>query len=69
MVTTMLKLLFVLQGTWKIKVEKRRSQPQLIHTTVFEVKKYVLPRFQVTITSPGYILADAENVTWNICAK
>ncbi|KAG5321098.1 A2ML1 protein, partial [Pseudoatta argentina] len=56
-------------GTWKIKVEKRRSQPQLIHTTVFEVKKYVLPRFQVTITSPGYILADAENVTWNICAK
>ncbi|XP_012532021.1 alpha-2-macroglobulin-like protein 1 [Monomorium pharaonis] len=56
-------------GAWKIKVEKRRSQPQLIHTTVFEVKKYVLPRFQVTITSPGYILADAENVTWNICAK
>ncbi|XP_012231026.1 alpha-2-macroglobulin-like protein 1 isoform X2 [Linepithema humile] len=56
-------------GTWKIKVEKRRSQPQLIHTTIFEVKKYVLPRFQVTITSPGYILADAENVTWNICAK
>ncbi|XP_011874735.1 PREDICTED: alpha-2-macroglobulin-like protein 1 isoform X2 [Vollenhovia emeryi] len=56
-------------GAWKIKVEKRRSQPQLVHTTMFEVKKYVLPRFQVTITSPGYILADAENVTWNICAK
>ena len=56
-------------GGWKIKVEKTRSQPQLIHTTVFEVKKYVLPRFQVTVTSPGYILADAENVTWNICAK
>lgn len=65
----MLITLPVLQGTWKIKVEKRRSQPQLIHTTVFEVKKYVLPRFQVTITTPGYILADAENVTWNICAK
>ncbi|RLU16697.1 hypothetical protein DMN91_010765 [Ooceraea biroi] len=56
-------------GAWKIKVEKRKSQPQLMHSTVFEVKKYVLPRFQVTITSPGYILADAENVTWNICAK
>ncbi|XP_011171215.1 alpha-2-macroglobulin-like protein 1 isoform X3 [Solenopsis invicta] len=56
-------------GAWKIKVEKRRSQPQLVHSTVFEVKKYVLPRFQVTVTSPGYILADAENVTWNICAK
>lgn len=69
MITIVLRMLFMLQGTWKIKVEKRRSQPQLIHTTVFEVKKYVLPRFQVTITSPGYILADAENVTWNICAK
>ncbi|KAI4503310.1 hypothetical protein M0802_001532 [Mischocyttarus mexicanus] len=56
-------------GEWTIKVEKKKSQPQLFHTTTFEVKKYVLPRFQVKITSPGYILADAENVTWNICAK
>lgn len=68
MLTKILRM-FVLQGAWKIKVEKRRSQPQLVHSTVFEVKKYVLPRFQVTVTSPGYILADAENVTWNICAK
>ncbi|KAM0729472.1 Alpha-2-macroglobulin-like protein 1 [Formica fusca] len=70
----MVQLMFALSpepspGVWKIKVEKTRSQPQLIHTTVFEVKKYVLPRFQLTVTSPGYILADAENVTWNICAK
>lgn len=64
-----LKMFFTLQGTWKVKVEKNKSQPQLVHTTMFEVKKYVLPRFQVTITSAGYILADAENVTWNICAK
>ncbi|XP_020295682.1 alpha-2-macroglobulin-like protein 1 isoform X2 [Pseudomyrmex gracilis] len=56
-------------GKWEIKVEKTRLQPQLIHNIAFEVKKYVLPRFQVTITSPRYILADAENVTWNICAK
>ncbi|XP_047344508.1 alpha-2-macroglobulin-like protein 1 [Vespa velutina] len=56
-------------GTWKIEVEKKKSQPQFFHTTVFEVKKYVLPKFQVKIISSGYILADAENVTWNICAK
>ncbi|XP_076621496.1 alpha-2-macroglobulin-P isoform X2 [Colletes latitarsis] len=56
-------------GTWNIKVEKKRSHPQTIHMTTFEVKKYVLPRFQLTINSPGYILADAVDVTWNICAK
>ncbi|XP_054012298.1 murinoglobulin-1-like isoform X1 [Hylaeus anthracinus] len=72
--TGMAQLLFPLSpepslGTWKIKVEKKRSHPQLVHTTMFEVKKYVLPRFQLTISSPGYILADAEDVTWNICAK
>ncbi|XP_012276125.1 murinoglobulin-1 isoform X3 [Orussus abietinus] len=56
-------------GTWKIKVEKKKSHHQLIDTATFEVKKYVLPRFQLTISSPGYILADAGNVTWHICAK
>lgn len=57
------------QGIWKIKVEKKKGQPQFIHTTTFEVKKYVLPRFQVSITPPGYILANAQNITWNVCAK
>lgn len=57
------------QGAWKIKVEKKKSLPQLIHTTTFEVRKYVLPRFQVTINSPRYILADAHNVTWTVCAS
>nr|XP_033328709.1 alpha-2-macroglobulin-P-like isoform X1 [Megalopta genalis]XP_033328710.1 alpha-2-macroglobulin-P-like isoform X2 [Megalopta genalis] len=70
----MAQLLFPLSpeqssGTWKIKVEKKRSHPQLIHTATFEVTKYVLQRFQVTVKSPGYILADADNVTWTICAK
>ncbi|KZC12116.1 Murinoglobulin-1, partial [Dufourea novaeangliae] len=54
-------------GTWKIRVLKKMSQA--ISTTMFEVKTYVLPRFQVTIKSPGYILADADNVTWTVCAK
>ncbi|XP_076671615.1 pregnancy zone protein isoform X2 [Andrena cerasifolii] len=70
----MAQLLFPLSpeprsGTWMIHVEKEELYPQLVHTTIFEVKKYVLPRFQLTINSPGYILADTENVTWNICAK
>nr|XP_031846680.1 murinoglobulin-1-like [Nomia melanderi] len=56
-------------GTWKIRVEKKKSYRHLIHTTTFEVKKYVLPRFKLTIKSPGYILADADNVTWTVCAK
>ncbi|KAK1121212.1 hypothetical protein K0M31_010519 [Melipona bicolor] len=56
-------------GTWRIKVMKKRQYPELIHTTQFEVEKYVLPRFQITINSPQYILADVENVTWNICVK
>lgn len=70
----MAQLLFPLSseqstGTWTIKVQKKKSHPQLIHTARFEVSKYVLQRFQVTIKSPGYILADADNVTWTICAK
>uniref|UniRef100_A0A0C9R6R1 TEP1-F n=1 Tax=Fopius arisanus TaxID=64838 RepID=A0A0C9R6R1_9HYME len=56
-------------GIWRIKVEKKKSHPQLIHTSTFEVRKYVLPRFQVTIKGPSYILADADNATWSICAR
>lgn len=48
---------------------KEREYSKLIHTTRFEVEKYVLPKFQITINSPQYILADVENVTWNICVK
>ncbi|XP_017795621.1 PREDICTED: murinoglobulin-1-like [Habropoda laboriosa] len=63
-------------GDWVIKVEKKsvkdmsqRMKFQMIHQTTFEVEKYILPRFQITIDSPEYILADVENVTWNICVK
>ncbi|XP_017887917.1 pregnancy zone protein-like isoform X2 [Ceratina calcarata] len=56
-------------GTWNIKVEKIAAVPGLIHTTKFEVDKYVLPRFQITINSPEYILMDAQDMTWNICVR
>ncbi|XP_058808317.1 pregnancy zone protein-like isoform X2 [Phymastichus coffea] len=54
-------------GIWRIKVEKAR--PQLIHAASFEVRKYVLPRFQVTIGAPSYILADAKDATWKVCVR
>jgi uncharacterized protein YfaS (alpha-2-macroglobulin family) len=51
---------------WEIKVEQNKSH---IHVQKFEVREYVLPRFEVTIKAPEYILADAEHLSWNICAK
>lgn len=33
------------------------------------MRKYVLPRFQVTIGAPSYILADAKDATWKICVR
>lgn len=56
-------------GSWHIKVMKKKPYPNLIHSTTFKVEKYVLPKFQMTINSPQYILANVENVTWNICVK
>ncbi|XP_014238205.1 murinoglobulin-1-like [Trichogramma pretiosum] len=54
-------------GLWRIKVEKAR--PQLIQQRQFEVRKYVLPRFEVTIAAPAYVLADARQVSWKVCAR
>ncbi|PNF16410.1 Murinoglobulin-1 [Cryptotermes secundus] len=54
------------QGLWEIKVERNKSHT---HVQKFEVREYVLPRFEVTIKAPEYILADAGYLNWNICAK
>ncbi|XP_046398811.1 alpha-2-macroglobulin-like protein 1 isoform X2 [Ischnura elegans] len=54
-------------GNWVIKVQ--RSKNQTLETQTFEVKEYVLPKFEVTINPPSYVLADTESITWQICAK
>nr|XP_012138167.1 PREDICTED: murinoglobulin-1-like [Megachile rotundata] len=55
-------------GTWSIVVDKY-ADFEIYERTQFEVNKYVLPRFQIAVTSPSYVLADTENVTWNICVR
>lgn len=51
-------------GLWQIVVELP-SQTVRQH---FEVNEYVLPKFEVTVKPPSYVLADAKEITWKICA-
>ena len=51
---------------WEIKVERNKSH---ISVQKFEVREYVLPRFEVTVKAPDYILADADHIAWEICGK
>ncbi|XP_049273309.1 LOW QUALITY PROTEIN: alpha-2-macroglobulin-like [Rhipicephalus sanguineus] len=51
-------------GQWQIVVELP-TQTERQH---FEVKEYVLPKFEVTVKPPSYVLADAKEITWKICA-
>nr|AAN10129.1 alpha-2-macroglobulin precursor splice variant 1 [Ornithodoros moubata] len=51
-------------GLWQIVVELP-SQTVRQH---FEVNEYVLPKFEVTVTPPSYLLANAKEIVWKICA-
>ncbi|XP_077555844.1 pregnancy zone protein-like isoform X10 [Haemaphysalis longicornis] len=51
-------------GLWQIVVEL----PTQTVRQHFEVNEYVLPKFEVTVKPPSYVLADAKEITWKICA-
>ncbi|XP_043229515.1 alpha-2-macroglobulin-like isoform X2 [Amphibalanus amphitrite] len=52
-------------GMWTIHV-KRGDR---ITKQTFEVDEFVLPRFEVTVTGPKFIVRDANTVTLKVCAK
>nr|BAR45611.1 alpha-2-macroglobulin [Scolopendra japonica] len=51
-------------GKWNIKA----SIGKLRKTQSFDVEEYVLPKFEVKISPPPFILANQLNAVWNVCA-
>ncbi|RZF43399.1 hypothetical protein LSTR_LSTR001660 [Laodelphax striatellus] len=56
-----------LLGEWRIKVEYGSQFP--VDERKISVKKYVLPKFEVNILQPNNILADADFISFQVCAK
>ncbi|XP_063220876.1 murinoglobulin-1-like [Bacillus rossius redtenbacheri] len=54
-------------GTWHVAVQ--HGSPGPARRTGFQVLEYVLPRFQVTVRPPAFVLADAELLQWEVCAR
>ncbi|XP_062283382.1 complement C3-like isoform X1 [Scomber scombrus] len=55
-------------GLWKV-VAKFHSKPQLTYSAEFEVKQYVLPSFEVKLTSEAsFFYVDSQKLTINIRA-
>ncbi|XP_015921584.2 alpha-2-macroglobulin isoform X2 [Parasteatoda tepidariorum] len=53
-------------GSWSIKVYTGDKFNQL---TNFDVKEYVLPKFEVTIKFPSFVLANAKTIPITVCAE
>ncbi|RNA09103.1 alpha-2-macroglobulin 1 [Brachionus plicatilis] len=53
-------------GIWKVELIEEDGS---ILSTKFEIKKYVLPKFEVTIGNPHTIWASSETITVTVCAK
>ncbi|XP_055930370.1 alpha-1-inhibitor 3-like isoform X3 [Argiope bruennichi] len=52
-------------GNWRITVSNKNAT----ESQTFEVKEYVLPKYDVTIKFPPFVLANAEKFDVEICAK
>ncbi|XP_043226304.1 alpha-2-macroglobulin-like [Amphibalanus amphitrite] len=51
-------------GDWTIHVSGVTSN---VHKKVFRVKEYVLPKFEVKVQGPPFILADETEVIFKVC--
>ncbi|GFS07416.1 alpha-2-macroglobulin-like protein [Elysia marginata] len=58
-------------GKWKIEVnvECEKEKKDRISAGSFIVKEYVLPRFEVEIEPPPFILATDETISGKVCGK
>ncbi|XP_068236577.1 alpha-1-inhibitor 3-like isoform X6 [Palaemon carinicauda] len=55
------------EGKYRISVQPHDGSNTV--SQVFEIKEYVLPRFEVKITNPKYILGTDTSFVLNVCAK
>lgn len=53
-------------GIWKVELIEIDDS---ILTTKFEIKKYVLPKFEVTLNHPNTIWASTKTIDVTVCAK
>ncbi|GFY73717.1 ovostatin [Trichonephila inaurata madagascariensis] len=52
-------------GSWTITVDSGKDS----QSTSFQVKEYKLPKFDVSITFPPYVLINAKTIPVQVCAK
>ncbi|GBM17289.1 hypothetical protein AVEN_189480-1, partial [Araneus ventricosus] len=52
------------QGSWRITVSKDKDS----QSTTFDVKEYKLPKFEVKINFPPFVLRNADTVPVSVCA-
>ncbi|XP_042877953.1 alpha-2-macroglobulin-like isoform X5 [Penaeus japonicus] len=55
------------EGTYRIKIQSTDGSSPAVKE--FKVEEYVLPRFEVTVVPPKYILGTDTDFTFTVCAK
>lgn len=61
-----MKFAYILQGIYKIKVRPPNGGAPI--TRRFKVEEYVLPRFEVTLKPPNYVLGSDQKFVFTACA-